>query len=49
MIEQSHVGIYVNESTTKGGIVLVNNQEPDGVPPNYNPYLEKINEEGQGM
>eukprot|EP01050_Picozoa_sp_SAG11_P030006 SAG11_NODE_8688_length_987_cov_0.917793_1_plen_176_part_00 len=46
MIEQSHVGIYVNKSTTKGGIVLVNNQEPTGVPNNYNPYLEK-NQRGQ--
>ena len=39
MIEHSHVGIYVNKSTTKGGIVLVNNKEPKGVPENYNPYV----------
>ena len=31
MIEESHVGVYVNESTTKGGIVLVNNKEPSGM------------------
>ena len=39
MIEHSHVGIYVNKSTTKGGIVLVNNKEPKGVPEKYNPYV----------
>ena len=38
VIQMSAVGIHVNESTTKGGIVLINNQEPAGVPHNYNPY-----------
>jgi hypothetical protein len=38
MIQQSDVGIHVNMTTTKGGIVLVNNTEPKNVPPNYNPY-----------
>ena len=39
VIEQSAVGVHVNESTTKGGIVLVNNTEPAGVPANFNPYV----------
>lgn len=39
LIEKSHVGIYVNMSTTKGGIVLVNNTEPAAVSRNYNPYV----------
>lgn len=34
----SDVGVHVNMTTVKGGIVLVNNTEPSGVPPNYNPY-----------
>ena len=37
-ILQSDVGIHVNTTTTKGGIVLRNNEEPAGVPPNFNPY-----------
>ena len=37
-IAQSDVGIYVNYTTTRGGVVLRNNVEPDGVPPNFNPY-----------
>jgi hypothetical protein len=38
VIEMSDVGVYVNETTTKGGIVLVNNKQPEGVPENYDPY-----------
>ena len=38
-IEQSDVGIHVNYSTTKGGVVVVGNTEPEGVPHNFNPYL----------
>ena len=37
-IALSDVGIHVNYSTTQGGVVLRNNKEPAGVPPNYNPY-----------
>ena len=39
VIQLSDVGICVNETTTKGGVVLVNNTEPKGVKPNYDPYL----------
>mmetsp|Transcript_25751 Transcript_25751/g.68847 ORF Transcript_25751/g.68847 Transcript_25751/m.68847 type:complete len:198 (+) Transcript_25751:713-1306(+) len=38
VIRQSDVGIHVNYTTTKGGVVLVNNEEPAGIPPNFNPY-----------
>ena len=38
VIENSHVGIHVNTTTTKGGIVLLNNTEPPGVKKNFNPY-----------
>ena len=44
VIKNSHVGIHVNYTTTSmfgaegGGIVVVNNSEPAGVQPNYNPY-----------
>jgi hypothetical protein len=34
----SDVGVYVNRTTTKGGIVLVNNMQPADVPQNFNPY-----------
>ncbi len=37
-VADSDVGIYVNYTTTQGGVVLRNNTEPAGVPPNYNPY-----------
>tara|TARA_B110000208_G_C11750598_1_gene423310 strand:- start:186 stop:797 length:612 start_codon:yes stop_codon:yes gene_type:complete len=40
VIERSDVGIHVNYSTTHGGVVLVNNTEPNNVPHNYNPYAE---------
>jgi hypothetical protein len=39
LIEDSDVGIHVNYTTTQGGIVLRNNTEPPGVPPNFNPYV----------
>ena len=38
---KSHVGIHVNYSTTQGGIVVEDNVEPPGVPPNFNPYEHK--------
>ena len=38
VIRQSDVGIHVNLTTTKGGVVVRANVEPDGVPPNFNPY-----------
>ena len=38
VIRQSDVGVHVNLTTTQGGIVLLHNVEPAGVPPNYNPY-----------
>ena len=37
-ISDSDVGVYVNYSTTLGGVVVRNNTEPAGVPANYNPY-----------
>ena len=37
-IEQSDVGVHVNYTTTKGGVVVRNNTEPADVPPNFNPY-----------
>ena len=37
-VENSRVGIHVNYTTTQGGIVLVQNELPDGVPANFNPY-----------
>jgi hypothetical protein len=40
-VELSDVGVYVNETTTMGGIVLVRNVEPNNVPSNYNPYVLK--------
>jgi hypothetical protein len=41
VIAASDVGVHVNLTTTKGGIVVVNNTEPAGVPNNYNPYYVK--------
>ena len=38
VIANSDVGVHVNYTTTKGGIVVRNNVEPEGVPANYNPY-----------
>eukprot|EP00051_Salpingoeca_urceolata_P024169 m.421658 g.421658 ORF g.421658 m.421658 type:complete len:919 (-) comp20198_c0_seq6:105-2861(-) len=38
-IELSDVGIYVNYTTTQGGIVLLDNQQPPNVPDNFNPYI----------
>ena len=38
LVEQSDVAIHVNYTTTRGGIVLLNNKGPPGVPDNYNPY-----------
>ena len=44
VIENSHVGIHVNDTTTTmfgdegGGVVVVDNKEPANVPSNYNPY-----------
>ena len=38
VIANSDVGVHVNHTTTKGGIVVRNNVEPEGVPANYNPY-----------
>ena len=37
-VEHSRVGIHVNYTTTRGGVVLVRNELPAGVPDNYNPY-----------
>ena len=38
-IELSDVGVYVNHTTTKGGVVVRNNTEPPAVAgKNYNPY-----------
>eukprot|EP00054_Salpingoeca_dolichothecata_P028859 m.222820 g.222820 ORF g.222820 m.222820 type:complete len:187 (+) comp26333_c0_seq17:4898-5458(+) len=37
-IFESDVGIYVNFTTTQGGVVLLNNTIPPNVPHNYNPY-----------
>ena len=31
----------IADTTTKGGIVVVGNEEPEGVPENYNPYSEE--------
>eukprot|EP00040_Diaphanoeca_grandis_P025574 m.141853 g.141853 ORF g.141853 m.141853 type:complete len:943 (+) comp30217_c0_seq1:33-2861(+) len=39
-IEQSDVAVHVNESTTQGGVVVVNNTAPPSVEPNYNPYAK---------
>ena len=42
-IKDSYVGIHVNRTTTTmfgaegGGVVVVNNSEPQGVKPNFNP------------
>ena len=38
LIANSDVGVHVNYTTTKGGIVVRNNVEPEGVPTNYSPY-----------
>jgi len=37
-VRLSDVGIHVNYSTTQGGIIVVNNTEPEGIPENFNPY-----------
>jgi len=45
-IRDSHVGIHVNRTTTTmfgaegGGVVVVNNSEPQGVKPNFNPVSQ---------
>jgi hypothetical protein len=41
-IEQSDVGIHWNTTTTEGGIVLVDNEEPAGVSKNFNPFATKL-------
>ena len=47
VIKDSHVGIHVNYTTTNmfgdegGGVVVIDNEEPDSVMPNYNPYGPK--------
>jgi len=38
IIEQSDVAVHVNETTTQGGVVVLNNAVPPNVKPNYNPY-----------
>ena len=37
-VENSRVGIHVNYTTTQGGVVLLRNILPAGVPDNFNPY-----------
>ena len=45
-IKDSYVGIHVNRTTTTmfgaegGGVVVVNNSEPQGVKPNFNPVSQ---------
>ncbi len=37
-IQNSDVGIFVTYTSTQGGIMLLDNVEPPGILPNFNPY-----------
>ena len=42
VVSLSDVGVHVNYTTTKGGIVVENNTEPPGIPNNFNPYASGV-------